>query len=305
VAIPASSYALGSAELGGWNVLQRARVLCRFGALAQNLSLDRAALSHARYLNSISVASGVSELSHYETITTNPYYTGYYPWDRTNYQHYGVQVAEIIESTSWDYNTLNPPVIPTLEQRGESSMRSLLNTVYHLSGALYDGADVGFGADLVNVDSGTQRHEEYRFGSLNGFKNTARLLKIGAGAVATYPCQNSTDIPSQFAPAFESPNPFPNMTSALQLVGPPIYVKADTGHLLVITSNSVMQGSTSIATTVLNHTNDPNVPTEIASNEAFVVPTLALEPYTIYQVLINGTLDGVPFSRSFSMSTGQ
>src|SRR5450830_385378 len=75
VAIPASSYAAGSAELGGWNVLQRARVLCGFGALSQNLSLDRSALSHARYLTSISVGSGVSEFSFYDTITTNPYYT--------------------------------------------------------------------------------------------------------------------------------------------------------------------------------------------------------------------------------------
>lgn len=305
VAIPSASYAAGSAELGGWTVLQQARVLCGFGALTQNTRLDAAALSHARYQNSISIASGVSELTHYETVTSNPYYTGYNPWDRTSYQGYGNLVAEILEATVWNYDSNNPPVFPTLQARGASSMLSLLNTVYHLQGAMYEGADVGFGADLQTVATGTARREEYRFGSLNGYQSTARRIKLGTGNLATYPCQGSSNIPSAFVPANESPNPFPAMTSTSQTVGPPIYLKADAGQVLSVTSSSISKGGVSVSTQLLNRSNDPQVPREIGTHEAFVVPSSALSPNSTYQVNLGGTLNGIPFTRSFTMSTGQ
>jgi len=308
VTIPASSYASGSAELGGWTVLQQARVLCSFGALTQNTRLDAAALSHARYLNSISLASGTSILSHYETVTTDPYYTGYYPWDRTTYQNYGPMVSEILEATSWTYSSSSASTLPTLQQRGASSMLSLLNTVYHLSGAMDDGAEVGLGADLQTVPSNGLYHEEYRFGSLNGYQNSAQRIKLGAGVLATYPCQGSTSIPSAFIPANESPNPFPTMTSTNQMVGPPIYLKVDAPQVLTVTSSRVTQGGVSVPTTVLTNANDPNQyggQPYIGTNEAFVIPTRALTPNSTYQVSLTGTINGTPFSRSFAMSTGQ
>ena len=308
VAIPAASYAVGSAELGGYTVLQQARVLCDFGALRQVTRLDAAALNHSRYLTSISIASGTSVLSHFEDITTDPYYTGYAPWDRTVVTGYGSQVAEILEATVWDYDINNPPVFPTLEQRGAASMLSLLNTVYHLTGAMYEGADVGFGADLRTVATGaTTRREEYRFGSLNGYQ-TSRIT-FGTGQVVTYPCQGSSNIPPVFVPANEAPNPFPAMTSTSQTVGPPIYLKVDAGQVIKVTSSNVRQNGTSVPTTVLTNANDPNLdPNDgkpyIGLNEAFVVPTSALLPYTIYQVSLTGTINNVAFSRSFEMSTG-
>lgn len=302
VTIPAATYATGSAELGGYTVLQQARVLCGFGALRQDTRLDAAALKHARYLTSISSASGTSVLSHYEDITTNAYYTGYYPWDRTTATGYGNQVAEILEATAWDYDTRNPPVFPALAQRGADSMRSLLNTVYHLTGAMYAGADVGFGADVQTITTGaTSRREEYRFGSLNGYQTNT--LKLGSGQVASYPCQGSTDIPPAFVPANESPNPFPAMTSTSQTVGPPIYLKVDAGQVLRVTSSSVSQNGVSVPTTVLTAANDPN--RDLGGNEVFVIPSIALSRNTTYQVSLAGTISGAPFSRSFSMSTGQ
>ena len=298
--IPASSYAVGSAELAGYTVLQQARALCNFGVLIQDSRLDAASRNHALYLNSISLVSGKSELTHYEEIITDPFYTGYAPWDRTNFTalgtDYGTQVAEILVGTWWNYD-LNDPrlVIPTMEQRGTESMRSLLNTVYHLAGAMYDGADVGFGTDLQTVATGaTTRHEEFRFGSLNGFQ-TIRI-PLGAGKVATYPCQGSSNIPTEFVPASEIPNPLPSMST----VGPPIYLKVDAGQDLIVTYNSVVsQNGVSVPTTVLT-ASDPY----LDRNEAFVVPTVALSPYTTYQVTLTGTINNVPFSRSFAMSTG-
>lgn len=302
--IPASGYLTGSAELGGYTVLQQARVLCGFGALTQDTRLDAAAQNHARYLTSVSISSGDSVLSHHEDTQTDPYYTGYNPWDRTVATGYGNQVAEILEASVWDFDTRSAPVFPTPAERGAKSMRSLLNTVYHLTGAMHEGADVGFGADLQTVSTGTTtRREEYRFGSLNGYQR--ERFSLGAGQLATYPCQGSSNIPPEFVPANESPNPFPTMTSSGDKVGPPIYLKVDAGQVLRVTSGRVSQNGVGVnlPTTLLTASNDPHQ--ELGRHEAFVIPNSAFIPYATYQVDLVGTINGAPFSRSFAMSTGE
>lgn len=306
VTIPASTYASGSPERGAWDVLQQARVLCGFGALRQNTRLDAAALAHAKYQTHIAVTTTPLFLSHYEDIPDDPFYTGFAPWHRTLAQGYGDQVAEILEAINFSYDVSNPPPSTPLALRGAASMRNLMNTVYHLTGAMFAGADVGFGADIQTAVSGTSRREEYRFGSLNGFQT--QLIRLGAGTLATYPCNNSINVPIEFFPAFESPNPFPSMTSPLQLVGPPIYLKVDAGQALTLNTRSVVSSTgISVPTTVLTAANDAQA--EITDNEIFVVPDNALSPDTRYQVDLSGTIRNTrtgavsPFNRSFSMVT--
>lgn len=303
VVIPASTYQANSAELGGWTQLQQARVQCGFGAQKQNTQLDAASLAHAKYLVTLSLAQSTSLLSHTETITNNVWFTGYNPWDRSLFQGYGLQVAEILASTSWNYDISNPPALPGLVQRGSDSMRSLLNTVYHLIGAMYDGPDVGFGAFVQTASIGANRREEYRFGSLNGYQDETKLIKLGTGNLVTYPCQGSSNIPTGFVPANESPNPFPDMTLS-QTVGPPIYLKVDSGQTLTLTSRSILKEGIPVSTRVLTRNTDPQYPKEIGSNEVFVVPANPLDSYSTYQINLGGTIDGKPFSRSFTMSTG-
>ncbi|OIN93379.1 MAG: hypothetical protein AUJ20_04305 [Comamonadaceae bacterium CG1_02_60_18] len=307
VTLPVSTYSPASAELGAWTVLQTARALCGFGALRQVARLDAAALAHARYLTSESVANASSGLSHLETNTGNPSYTGYEPWDRTQHQGYGTQVAEILEGTTWNYDVANPPVFPSMLERGAQSMLNLLTTVYHLQGAMYEGADVGMGADLQTLVQGTSKREEYRFGSLNGYQT--QRIKLGQGQLATYPCQDSINVPPAFAPAYETPNPFPAITSAQQTVGPPIYLKADAGQVLTLTDSVVSSNGVAVATTWLTRANDPAriAPFQpyIGINEVFVVPSAALRANTSYQVKLVGYLDGIPFNQTFTMSTGQ
>lgn len=300
----AATYAPGSAELGGWNVLQGARTLCGFGALTRNSKLDAVALNHAKYLVDLSIATGTSELSHLETPGVDGF-TGIFPWDRTQAAGYGTRVAEILEATVWDY--VNPPTFPSMEERGANSMHSLLNTVYHLSGAMYEGAEAGFGAYMKTtlIDATTWR-EEYRFGSLNGYET--KHITLGAGQVVTYPCQGSSDVPTFFIPANESPNPFPAMTLDSQKVGPPIYLKVDAAQVLQVTSSNVSLNGVSVPTTLLTHTNDPNIDVYgkpyIDPNEVFVIPMTALLPNSYYQVTLTGTVNSLPFNRSFTMRTG-
>lgn len=309
-AVDPANYVPGSAELGAWNVLQGARTLCNFGALTRNAKLDEAALSHAKYLVDLSIATGVSTLSHLETPGV-PGFTGIYPWDRAVYQGYSyLGLAEILEATVWDYTS--QPGFPTMEQRGTESMRNLLTSVYHLSGAMYEGSDVGLGAYLntTKIDATTWR-EEYRFGSLNAYRYTNQRITLGVGNVVTYPCQGSSNVPPSFEPANESPNPFVGSVYANALVGPPIYLKADAPQVLTVNpgSSSISQNGLAMPFVVLTSLNDPNIDiidgqAFIAPNEVFVIPTQVLLPDTSYQVTLNGTINSLPFTRTFTMTTG-
>ncbi len=309
-AVTPASYQPRQAELGAWAVLQEARTQCNFGALTRNAQLDAAALSHAKYLVDLSIAAGVSTLSHLETPGV-PGFTGIYPWDRAQYQGYDyLGLAEILEATVWEYTT--PPAFPTMEERGANSMRNLLNTVYHLSGAMYDGSEVGLGAYLATTRiSATTWREEYSFGSLNAYRFVNQRITLGTGNVVTYPCQGSSNIPTSFEPANESPNPFIGSQYASAIVGPPIYLKVDAPQVLTVNpiSSSVSQNGLAVPFVVLNSTNDPNIDildgkAYITPNEVFVVPTVALKPNTSYQVTLNGTVNSVAFNRSFTLTTG-
>ena len=309
-AVSPAVYQSGQAELGAWKVLQEARTLCSFGALTRNVQLDAAALSHSKYLVDLSIASGVSTLSHLETPGV-PGFTGVYPWDRAEYQGYNyLALAEILEATVWDYTYA--PAFPTMEERGASSMRILLNTVYHLTGAMYEGSDVGLGAYLATTKiNATTWREEYRFGSLNAYRDANQRITLGTGNVVTYPCQGSSNIPASFEPANESPNPFIGSVYASATVGPPIYLKVDAPQVLAVNpvSSSVSQNGVAVPFVVLNSSNDPNIDildgkAYITPNEVFVIPTVALKPNTSYQVILNGTVNSVAFNRSFTMTTG-
>jgi len=97
------------------------------------------------------------------------------------------------------------------------------------------------------------------------------------------------------------------MTSTLQVVGPPIYIKADAGQVLTLTSGSISSAGVTVPTTVLTQANDPARDSRgnpfIGRHEAFVVPTVALTPDTAYQVSLAGTVNGFAFNHNFTLRT--
>jgi hypothetical protein len=323
-----ATYVPESAELGAFNALQTARTDCGFGAVTRNAQLDAASLAHAKYQVDLSFASGISMVSHDETPGVAGF-TGRNHGLRAEYQlYYYSALAEIIEGTYFDYTTAQ--TFPTMEQRGANSMRNLMNTVYHLSGAMYDGADVGMGAYMrtEKITSTTWR-EEYRFGSLIGYRPPASAVVLGTHVVATYPCAKTINVPTYFIPAEESPNPLvpnpfetaPSMagrdfTLRSEKVGPPIYLKVDANHTLTISSYSITQNSTPIPAVLLTIANDPNTypgtsHPYIESNEAFVVPSFPLVAGKDYTVNVSGTIDAGTINSfnfpvtSFTFTTGQ
>ena len=294
---PATTYAQGSAELAAFNYLQNVRTSCGFGAVHQNVKLDQASKAHADYLAQGSSADSVL-IGHYETDTSNPFYTGNRSQDRAAAATYGERVTEILHANLETYTAANLANAPSPSVRGLTSMRSLVNTVAHLSGAMNEGRTVGFGATAKNYASNvpgtTFTVVQYRFGALLGSQEGTQLL--GAGNVASYPCAATEDAEYAFAPATESPNPFPAITDPSVMVGPPIYLRGDPGALLKVDSYS-LKNSTGDTVAVRSDVG------EIQGHEFFMVPNNELQPSTVYTVNLKGSANGKAFERSFAFKT--
>jgi hypothetical protein len=193
------------------------------------------------------------------------------------------------------------------EARGALSMRNLLTTVYHQTSAFWPGRDGGVGHDYrtSSVLSGgaTWSLEDYHFGALTGWAAPAVTQKLGSGNIATYPCAAASYANASWSPAYESPNPFPEITSASVVYGTPVYFKADAGSTLVVTAATVTKVSDGsvLALRQLSKANDPAA--EIGDNEVFLVPTTALAVGASYSVSATGTLNGTAFTKTFMFST--
>jgi hypothetical protein len=119
--------------------------------------------------------------------------------------------------------------------------------------------------------------------------------------VLTYPCSGITGTAYQLTG--EDPNPVTPRNLATNPIGQPILVQVLLGRTLIITSATVTGPSGAVALLpTMTQTNDPNG--RLSSNTAVIMPDLPLQPNTTYSVVINGTNNGVAFTRSFSFSTG-
>ena len=292
---PASAYADGSDTLAAWTYLQRARTQCGFGALAQNAKLDAASLAHADYLIAES-AGATPTAGHGEPNVNNSFFTGNSPSDRAVRAGYGPRVVEILSASIEVYGPNNRSMQPTSAERGERAMRSLLNSVAHLSAAVSGARVAGIGAQTSSrEDAGANTLTvNHRLGALLGLAEGTQLL--GAGKVATYPCAGSVDIDYAFAPATEEPNPFPEITDSRVEVGPPIYLRADAGATLTVSAWSLKDaaGAEIPVRTAVG---------QIAGHEFFMVPAVRLTPGATYTVNLVGSANGVAFDRSFSFGT--
>ena len=293
--VPGSTYAAGSDALAAWTYLQRARVQCGFGALAQNAQLDAASRAHANYL--IVESAGATPIAgHGEPNGNNVFFTGNSPSDRAVQAGYGPRVVEILSASIEVYGPNTSRVQPSAAVRGERAMRSLLNSVAHLSAAASGARVIGIGAQTSSREEGSANTltVNHRLGALLGLAEGTQLL--GAGQVASYPCAGSVDIDYAFAPATEEPNPFPEITNRTVEVGPPIYLRADAGATLSVTARS-LKDAAGVEQPVRTAVGP------IAGHEFFMVPATRLAPGATYTVNIVGSANGVAFDRSFSFKT--
>ena len=295
---PSSGYASGSGELAAWTYFQAARTQCGFGALEQNTQLDIASRAHDNYLLAEG-SDGAYATGHDEANVNNPFYTGARATDRAQFAGYGPYVIELLTASTETYVAAGTMPQPTAAERGERDMRSLLNSVAHLRGAMA-AARVGGVAAVTKEDRTTGSDGmttlivNHRLGILVGRQEPLPLL--GAGKVASYPCEGSTSIDYAFAPATEEPNPFPRITDTSVLMGPPIYLRADEGSDLQVTTYTLKDSAGAVVPVRTNAT--PK-----SGHEFFMVPRQKLAPGSRYSVDVEGTANGATFRQQFDFQT--
>lgn len=290
-----STYPLGSEQKAAFDLLNQERLACGFGTLAQNAALDTAALNHSLYqfINNVS--------THEEDRVLYPNgFTGRTVLDRVWQAGYGTPATVRQASEDFAEGTRASAAALTTGD-GTFFTRALLSAPVHLASMMSDADAAG----MAFVDSGLIAG--YPFGGrrsmvLFNFGFQARQ-SLDSRAVVTYPCQGSTGIVWKISN--ETPGPIPGRDLSVDPIGPGIVVKVAADRVLAISAASVVNTSTGAATPtyILNTANDPSGGV-VAPNLAVVIPLAPLVASTTYQVNVSGSHGGVPFSRSFTFTTG-
>lgn len=295
------TYAAGTAEKGGWDLLMAQRSSCSFGLLQQDARLDVASAAHSNYLVQNSLRLEATVIGHFEN-PTYPFFAGNSPTDRTTAAGFSGNVFEILDIRSTLSVNAGAAYIAD-EALGASSMRELIETVYHARGAFWAGRSGGIGAVAGFGPVAQPGVTQSQFSLTSEISSEANTQKLGTGAVASFPCNGTVGINGTFAPATESPNPFPSITDTAAKYGTPLYFKADAGSVLIITTGTVTNVTNGSALTLsqMNKGNDPAA--EITANEVFLVPTSAFAKASSYSVHVGGTVNGTAFTKDFTFST--
>lgn len=300
-----STYAAGTSTKGAWDVLISQRSACGFGLLQQDSRLDAAAASHARYLVENSISQRRWVVGHNEIKLGNEFFTGETPDDRVKAQGFPFYTFELLAELSFGYaDTINFPIVDN-EALGANQMYGLIGTVYHGRGVFSNGLRGGVGTDFASGSTNTPGQRATKFALIGELSSEPDMMvqKLGAGKIASYPCNGLTGVRSTFSPATESPNPFPDVVESSVLYGTPIYFKADPGSNLLIYSATITRDSTGVNVDYRQISSGNDHALMITFNEVFLVPTSQLAVNETYTVNASGTLDGKLISKTFTFKT--
>lgn len=302
--VPTSTYAAGSQELGAFNRINTERLYCGFGLVRQNTVLDGAAKAHADFL----VVNGY--YGHYEeqVFSSGPKmgqptvgFTAVMPADRM------IAAGYATASSLVDFGDESDSLFGgyTWSGFGDQTVRDFLNAPYHMRGLLSSQREVGVSMRNDVLDGTTATGGAHAVSQIVlGIKQPDAHQMPGSTDVQTYPCDGTTGV--NRALSGESPSPVPGRDLIANPLGTSVYVSVRQGQTLVITSASminVADGSTVTLRTPMTAANDPNKYMQ-APNDALISADAAMAANTRYQVTINGTNNGVAFSRTFIFTTG-
>lgn len=281
-------------ELAAFNLLNSERSRCGFGVLARNAQLDTAAKSHADYqiINNL--------LTHVQNAALYPRgFTGVTPADRVQaagYNNAGGVTDEIVAFSGSASKT----------GLGAEGVRGLLSAPYHLRGLVSGYREIGLSV-RSSSDLGVSTPSVYL--QINAaYKAGAGPQPAAATSVNTYPCEGSTGIKRLLSN--ETPNPIPNRDLAVNPLGPVVYVGLREGNILVINSSTMIEVATGRPVALrppVSAQNDPYSPCLegcFKRHEAYIAADAPVPANSAFQMLITGSNDGVPFSRTFNFTTG-
>ncbi len=286
-AIQTPTYSTSSEEYAAFQLLNRERVRCGFGSLAQNTQLDQAARGHVDWmlLNSV--------YSHYQSSSYPLGFTGTTPTDRAALAGYTTSYG-VGEGIAFGDNG-------SKLGRGEVGVRELLAGVYHAIGVLQPMKEVGIsvrepadvGRTTVIVPT------EIVISSRSGYQ------LLPTDTVATYPCEGTSNARNNLG--LEEPNPVPGRNLSTQPLGPSITVMVRRGNNLTLTDASMHRVSDNQVVTLrspVTEANDPHGQLNGLAHIGYVLPDGPLDANTQYRVSVRGTNNGVAFQRVFTFTTG-
>ena len=278
------TYAAGSPALAAFDQLNQMRQTCTFPQLAENSLLDKSVANHWNYVN---LNGGPNFVNHYET-SGNPGFTGVTPENRAAYVGYPYNgLGEVITDASTNVG-------------GAASITSLGSTPYHATLLFGDLAEIG----IVYQQLGSAAGSYYEFIADMGAQTVSPTAPTISGAPLTWPCQGATNVERENLSG-ESPTPYVNGAPANNVAGSwgtPIVIEGGASDTITLSSVSVTGPSGNVPVSFYDSANDPN--NDLAASMAFAIPNAPLAATTTYSVVASGTINGTPFSRSFSFTTG-
>ena len=292
---PPTNYTVASEELGAFNTINNARVSCGFGALTQNAALDIAATGHSKWL--LGVSSTVA--GHTQTPGTVNF-TGTSIDDRLTLAGYG-PIGSYIPS---EEGAANSYLAKT--GYGAKLTKTLLNAPYHLASMMDGFRDAGVGLSVAIGVNGFNNRTSLVINT--AYKTSVGAQLLAGDAVQTYPCEGVTGV--DIGLSAETPNPVPGRDLTSSPIGMAIYVGIRRGNTLAISSASVtntVTGNPEKVNATLSAKNDPNVTVNgsyFGSHQAVIFTDKPASANTKYSAVINGTNDGVAFTRTFAFTTG-
>jgi uncharacterized protein YkwD len=168
----------------------------------------------------------------------------------------------------------------------------LMSTVYHRLLLLSSG----FARAGAGVARGEDNGVEAVYVAID-FAGPATAHAAAAGELTVYPAQDQREVPRDFDPATETPNPLPDH----ELVGLPVTVQSAAGTRLVVDAFRLVAeaGNSAVEAKVLIQPNDMEMPEWGAA----LVPLEPLAPGAAYRAEFDGTVGGSPVQRRWRFTT--
>lgn len=292
--VPTFTYTFGSPELAFVSSLNTFRQKIGLGLLAQNVYLDKSARNHLDYvLANDARFGGTVDMLSFDAATGRPMFhveqggkpkfTGVLESDRAKFA--GYTGAYVGEELAFGGN-----------KGGEVALESLVGTVYHRAGLMFQGLrDVG-------VAVGTDQSQTFtlEFGYQAPQSNSGDFVGI-------YPVDGQTNV--GLFTRVETPNPFPDLSTANAdfptKTGYPVTVVVKEGVALEVTGFTITENGAAapLDARLMTSANDPN--RLLTKNVAYLVAKSTLKPGTTYSVAFSGRANNTVLNKSWKFTTAQ
>ncbi|WP_309249526.1 CAP domain-containing protein [Paraburkholderia sp. CNPSo 3272] len=271
-------YASASAQQAIFDQINTQRQACGFPALTENTLLDQASQAHADYIGKNGGTITDDEVS------GNPGFSGATYADRAT--HVGYPASSVVtagESAGYYTNA-------TLSEAayGANIATAWSSGVYHVAAFVWPVTQIGVGWNETTYNGFPEAH---------GVITVTNLQPMSGSLPTMFPCEGATGVP--YKVVGETPAA-PNTSGAW---GPAVALGANSGDTIALTSATLTDTSGNVINLqLLNSTNDPNK--LIQAFEAVAYPATPLSPNTKYSAVVSGTINGTPFTRTRTFTTG-